>query len=560
MKQRKFDLTVIWDFFMVLVVLTNLTLIFFDLTYLWLRPVYYKHFPEILRVYDKPILGIEPHRSTEKYLGYVDELKRLYSWKDLDVYNQAFESKLNSLREDFRALDFSTTDNQDAWDQEREKILTELGKIQNPDSLSPGFIRSMEQFLDKIPVIGQEEIIQNIESNEDLLTKLYSIRTTKGWEEEREKILSRMDYQIIHIVETNPFQESGQTENLAFAKDYMKKKFQKVKTRKLEKEYSEVLERSLGGQKSFPSTALAFTYFWRNQDVSMEAKFQEFDREIRDRFGMNYYRHIGKNGKPVNNYLFLDAPFLLFFFLEFSISWYLAVRSKKYMAWFLYPIYHWYDIVGLIPLAEFRIFRLIRVYKIFLLLKTNRIVPVGNDIISRTLKYYSNIIKEEITDMVTIQILTETQEEVRSGASIEILSQALDSHRDGIKKVFIKKMREFATNENLAELGEKLLSESLENAKAQASPLRFVPSGYRSVFGKFIAKAAFRSFSFAAVTALDDPTTRKSVESLVDFMIDELEATARDPEVRELNTDITVEILENVKKSVSKKKWLDTKI
>ena len=62
---RNWNLRLIWDVFMVWVALVNLWLIVFDITYLILRPTYYRWVPILTRVYD-PVKGIEPHPLTEE--------------------------------------------------------------------------------------------------------------------------------------------------------------------------------------------------------------------------------------------------------------------------------------------------------------------------------------------------------------------------------------------------------------------------------------------------------------------------------------------------------------
>ena len=44
---RRSKLLLAWDVFMVWVATINLTLILFDLTYLWLRPIYFNHIPVV---------------------------------------------------------------------------------------------------------------------------------------------------------------------------------------------------------------------------------------------------------------------------------------------------------------------------------------------------------------------------------------------------------------------------------------------------------------------------------------------------------------------------------
>ncbi len=76
-KKHKLGIPILWDFVMVFVVLGNLGLIIFDLSYLTLRPYYFHNFPKIVEMYDKPILGIEPHRMTSTYTEFVDDLNFL---------------------------------------------------------------------------------------------------------------------------------------------------------------------------------------------------------------------------------------------------------------------------------------------------------------------------------------------------------------------------------------------------------------------------------------------------------------------------------------------------
>ncbi|MGC9528913.1 MAG: hypothetical protein ACP5D7_25575 [Limnospira sp.] len=52
----------------------NYLLVLFDLTYIPWRNFYFQYFSQLTRLYD-PIKGIEPHRTTQKYLDQVEALK-----------------------------------------------------------------------------------------------------------------------------------------------------------------------------------------------------------------------------------------------------------------------------------------------------------------------------------------------------------------------------------------------------------------------------------------------------------------------------------------------------
>ena len=67
--------------------------------------------------------------------------------------------------------------------------------------------------------------------------------------------------------------------------------------------------------------------------------------------------------------------------LEFAVRWALAVRRREVQRWFLFPLFNWYDALGLIP--YFRIFRLFRVVSIYLRLHRSEMTAIGQDVVSR---------------------------------------------------------------------------------------------------------------------------------------------------------------------------------
>jgi len=93
-KYGRLTLRTLWDLFMVWVVLINLCLILFDLSYLWLRPVYFKYAPIVTRVWD-PVLGIEPHPLTEELIETAGEAQQ-----QIAIYptSPALEENLEKLR------------------------------------------------------------------------------------------------------------------------------------------------------------------------------------------------------------------------------------------------------------------------------------------------------------------------------------------------------------------------------------------------------------------------------------------------------------------------------
>jgi hypothetical protein len=92
-KYGKITARSLWDLFMVWVVIINLTLILFDLSYLWLRPTYFRYVPIVTRIYD-PVLGIEPHPLTDELIDQASEAESLL---ELDPAAPALQEMLADL-------------------------------------------------------------------------------------------------------------------------------------------------------------------------------------------------------------------------------------------------------------------------------------------------------------------------------------------------------------------------------------------------------------------------------------------------------------------------------
>jgi hypothetical protein len=266
------------------------------------------------------------------------------------------------------------------------------------------------------------------------------------------------------------------------------------------------------------------------------------------------------NGKLKDDFLKLDLPFFLLFLIEFLVQWFLAIKNRVYVAWFLYPMYHWYDVLGLVPLAEFRFFRLFRVVSMYILLKNSSLTNVGNDIFTRTFTYYTNIIKEELTDMVTVRILTEMQEEIKSGASINLITSAVEARREQLKKLIIDNVKKGIANPKANDMIRKLLAEALVRSSNTASTLHLVPAVIKETITKDIGLAVFDSVNEVIISKLTGENGEENINLLIDNVLDDVILGSQDSEFNKLSEDMTVEIIENMKKAVSVKKWVKAKI
>ncbi|MEM7180232.1 MAG: hypothetical protein AAF518_04935 [Spirochaetota bacterium] len=552
-KKKSRYLKLVWDLIMVLIVFVNISLILFSLTYLFFRPYYFEYTPELVKLYDKEIVGIEEHRTTGYYLKYVKEYKKILNLRD----EKKREAELAGLlqRIDQLLIKIVSKQNTQEFEKDRSDFSELLKENSETKDQSAKILQAMEKIDGHIEDIIEDKQVEKYYELVSDYRKFQGLKTPEGFEKAKEDILAKMDAQMLRIVSQNPFADSGQTAVFKTMQGIVKGEYDKVKTYRTDKSLRDLLKSNNPGQH-ISSTTVAFTWFWRVRKTSAKEKFTYFNKNLKPLFAINYYRKIGKSGKPVDNFWTIDAPFLCFFLLEFLISWFLAIKRKTYIAWFLYPMYHWYDILGLIPVASFRFFRLIRIYTMYQILQKSEFTNVGDDMISRTIKYYSNIIKEELSDMVTIQILTESQAEIRSGQSMKILTDTIDAKRGEIKTVILNKLTTIASNERLEANAENILEEINEVVVSKIGFLGIFPEKVVTQIGLAFYHAIVSVFG----NVLQNETSKKAIEEIIDMAIDEVKASAEDPELNDLNTSITVELIENIKKSVSVKKWVDTSI
>ncbi len=60
--------------------------------------------------------------------------------------------------------------------------------------------------------------------------------------------------------------------------------------------------------------------------------------------------------------------------------------------------------------------------------------------VSRTVKYFANIINEEISDMVSLRILSETQAEIEGGTHRRIIRQVVEPRREALARELTLRM------------------------------------------------------------------------------------------------------------------------
>ena len=231
------------------------------------------------------------------------------------------------------------------------------------------------------------------------------------------------------------------------------------------------------------------------------------------------------------------------------------MRRRELVRWWLFPIYNWYDVLGLIPFAEFRIFRLFRILSIYVRLHRSDLTSIGDDFVSRTVKRYSTILTEEVSDRVAARILTEMQDEIQRGASIDIFLSALEPRREAIKQLMIGNVRRFAAQRPGEPATRELLESSLEEAARNVPSLQLVPDFIKATLTREIGVAVFDAINETLAQSVQGERGEELVGEVVDMILDDILREGQGSPVDELYRTISLDVLENMKTAVSQKKW-----
>lgn len=131
------------------------------------------------------------------------------------------------------------------------------------------------------------------------------------------------------------------------------------------------------------------------------------------------------------NFLFFDGFVVLLFLSEFFIRWIVAIYRKEHTRWFFYPVVHWYDLLGCMPMGELRLLRLLRVWAILYRLYQWEVLDMRNAAWFKAIAKYYNMLMEEIADRVAVRLLREVRTEIQRGKPLvdEIIDDVIKPHK-----------------------------------------------------------------------------------------------------------------------------------
>ncbi|NJO42005.1 MAG: hypothetical protein HC865_15590 [Cyanobacteria bacterium RU_5_0] len=257
----------------------------------------------------------------------------------------------------------------------------------------------LRQFPEFTQWYGQQfKGIESHRSTEDYLETVQRLEDQVALEglssPQSERLLEQVRSRSIEMIDENPFAGAGKSGTL------------------------ERIKKRIRDETDAESSKQAFITFW-SQDYLSRSGWQEsikfFNAEIRPLIASNYYRGIGLNGEPIDEFWRIDSWFVGLFGIEFLIRTIYLSRRYKGVSWLDAAIWRWYDLLLLIP-----VWRWLRVVPVTIRINQSKLVnldPINNRIIRSAISG----IAIEITEMVVIRIINQAQDAIQQGDAVRWL-------------------------------------------------------------------------------------------------------------------------------------------
>lgn len=262
------------------------------------------------------------------------------------------------------------------------------------------------------------------------------------------------------------------------------------------------------------------------------------------------------------NFVAYDLVFVAIFLTEFVVRWIIAVHRNTYHRWFFYPFVHWYDLLGCIPVGSFRWLRLLRVISIVYRLQKYQIIDISNLYIVRFVRKYLNVLLEELSDRIVLNVLDGVQDEISIGTPVmeKVVQQVLVPNKPLLIEWIASRINDISDNvyqprrADLKQYLDDVIASSLAQ-DAKVATLEKLP-----VVGETITQVIESTVSeivFNVVDRLATDIGREETDVWVHEITDLLLARLLQPDaaLNEASKNVLIDVLEVVKDEVRIQRW-----
>jgi hypothetical protein len=253
-----------------------------------------------------------------------------------------------------------------------------------------------------------------------------------------------------------------------------------------------------------------------------------------------------------------DMIFVSIFIAELLIRWMVAIYQKTYHKWFFYPFIHWYDVLGCIPVGSFRWLRLLRVFSILYRLQKYEIIDLRNTFPVRFFQKYFNVLVEEVSDRVVINVLNGVQDEVKTGSPIvgKVIAEVLMPQKEVLIEWLAGKVNEITETvypprrQQLREYVDNIISESIsQDAKvATLEKMPVVGSTMVSVIESTVSDVVFNVLD-RLVQDIGHEDTDTLVKEMADIILEQVMQPSQT--IIDVGHNVVVDVLEVIKEEVT---------
>jgi hypothetical protein len=346
----------------------------------------------------------------------------------------------------------------------------------------------------------------------DNLEKAIQSDRTPAERKEVDDLLEELRQDSTTIIETNPFQIANKTGTLEKIKNKMR-------------------ERIFGTENA--SAKDSFRTFWSREYLNregVEKSFRFFDRQIRPLIETNYYRPIGENGLPIDNFEAIDFIFGIIFLTEFLIRTWWISRTHIGLRWFEAMLWRWYDVFLFIP-----VLRWLRIIPTVLRLDQAGFLDL-KVIREQTTRGFVASIAEEITETIIVRVINQMQGYLRRGELQDFLNhhssrEFIDLNETNEIAEIIKLFIAVIVDKVLPQIqpeAEALLQHNLDKALANTpayQSLQALPGmkDLQTRLSDRVSKQLYQAFTdLARDLAKEDKTAEQLLEKLIERFTQEM--------------------------------------
>ncbi len=261
------------------------------------------------------------------------------------------------------------------------------------------------------------------------------------------------------------------------------------------------------------------------------------------------------------NFYNYDLVFVSIFISEFIFGWGVAIYKKDYGSWWHYPFYHWYDLLGCIPIGSFRFLRVLRLISITVRLQRLGIIDLSNTALMLFLKRNYGIFVEEVSDRVVVNVLDGVQEEMQHGSPLQeqLIRDVLQPRHDVLAEELVARL-EHSMQRLLVTHNDSVRSyvhRVIQQAMSHNPELRLV--GTVPILGGMVNRQLDHAVGDIVANVVEQMVADLSSDTVHTMVENTLEAVLQDllqPSGSRLNgLDVVNDVIELIKQQVQVQRW-----